>query len=50
MNRDTTKQFNGIPLSVLDLAPINEGSNANVSFKNSVDIARHVEKWGFNRY
>jgi len=45
-----TKKFNGIPLSVLDLAMINEGSNASQSFKNSVDLAQHVEKWGFNRY
>ena len=46
----TTKKFNGIPLSVLDLATINQGSNATQTFKNSVDLAQHVEKWGFNRY
>lgn len=46
----TTKQFNNIPLSVLDLAPIKEGSNAGQSFKNSVELAQHVEKWGFNRF
>ncbi|WP_253724398.1 LLM class flavin-dependent oxidoreductase [Sporosarcina sp. HYO08] len=50
MNRNYIKYFNEIPLSVLDLAPINEGSNANASFKNSVEIAQHVEEWGFNRY
>lgn len=44
------KKFKGIPLSVLDLALINEGSHAGQSFKNSVDLAQHVEKWGFNRY
>ncbi|SHG01332.1 LLM class flavin-dependent oxidoreductase [Ornithinibacillus halophilus] len=44
------KKFNHIPLSVLDLAPINEGSNASESFNNSVDLAQHVENWGFNRY
>ncbi|MUK88645.1 MsnO8 family LLM class oxidoreductase [Ornithinibacillus sp. L9] len=44
------KRFQHIPLSVLDLAPINEGSNPSESFKNSVDIAQHVENWGFNRY
>lgn len=43
-------RFKGIPLSVLDLAPINEGSNVRQSFKNSVDLAKHVENWGFNRY
>lgn len=45
-----TKRFNGIPLSVLDLAPINEGSNPSQTFKNSVALARHVEKLGYNRY
>jgi luciferase family oxidoreductase group 1 len=44
------KRFRNIPLSVLDLAPITEGSTASQSFKNSVDLAQHVEKWGFNRY
>ncbi|MEK4027562.1 LLM class flavin-dependent oxidoreductase [Pseudobacillus sp. FSL P4-0506] len=44
------KHFQGIPLSVLDLAPINEGSNAAQSFKNSTNLAQHVEKWGFHRY
>lgn len=39
-----------MPLSVLDLAPVNEGSHPSQSFKNSVDLAQHVEKWGFNRY
>lgn len=50
MINEKAKTFNGIPLSVLDLAMINEGSNAGESFKNSADLARHVEKWGFNRY
>ncbi|MCJ8009215.1 LLM class flavin-dependent oxidoreductase [Lederbergia wuyishanensis] len=44
------KLFNNIPLSVLDLAPITKGSSAEQSFKNSVELARHVEALGFNRY
>lgn len=44
------RKFKGIPLSILDTAPINEGSTARASFQNSVDLAQHVEKWGFNRY
>ncbi|PID00858.1 LLM class flavin-dependent oxidoreductase [Sporosarcina sp. P29] len=48
--REKAKQFNGIPLSILDLAMINEGSHAGQSFKNSVDLAQHAEDWGFNRY
>ena len=39
-----------IPLSVLDLSPILEGSSAAQSFRNSRDLAQHAEKWGFNRY
>lgn len=44
------KTFNNIPLSVLDLAPVLEGSNPAESFKNSVKLAQNVEKFGFNRY
>ncbi len=50
MNSPSVKKFHGIPLSVLDLAPITEGSNASESFQNSVELAQHVEQWGFNRY
>ena len=39
-----------IPLSILDLAPIVEGSDAAQAFKNSLDLARHAERWGFRRY
>ena len=39
-----------IPFSVLDLAPIPLGSNAAQSFRNSVDLAQHAERWGYNRY
>lgn len=35
---------------MLDLAPVNEGSHPRQSFQNSVDLAQHTEKWGFNRY
>lgn len=37
-------------LSVLDLAPITEGSDAAQSFKNSVEIAQLAEKLGYYRY
>ena len=36
--------------SVLDLAPVCEGSNAREALHNALDLAQHVEKWGFNRY
>lgn len=50
MLHERANNFNGIPLSVLDLAPIREGSNAEEAFKESVSLAQHVEKLGFNRY
>jgi luciferase family oxidoreductase group 1 len=39
-----------IPLSVLDLAPINAGSDAASSFKNSLDLAQHAERLGYLRF
>src|SRR3954451_10055575 len=39
-----------IPLSVLDLAPIVEGGDAAQALRNSLDLARHAERWGFNRF
>ena len=39
-----------IPFSVLDLAPIKQGSDAAQAFRNSVDLAQHAEKWGFKRF
>ena len=39
-----------IPLSVLDLAPIVEGSNAAEALKNSLDLAQHAEKFGYHRF
>src|SRR6059058_5957901 len=39
-----------IPLSVLDLSPIVEGGDAAQAFRNTLDLARHAERWGFRRY
>jgi len=39
-----------IPLSVLDLAPIAEGSDAGQALRNSADLARHVEALGYRRF
>jgi luciferase family oxidoreductase group 1 len=36
--------------SVLDLAPITEGGDATLAFRNSADLARHAEKWGYYRF
>src|SRR5262245_51503489 len=39
-----------IPLSVLDLAPIVEGGDAAQALRNTLDLARHVETWGYRRF
>ena len=39
-----------IPLSVLDLAPVPEGSNAAEALRRSLDLAQHAERWGYNRF
>ena len=36
--------------SVLDLAPITDGSDAATALKHTVDLARHAERLGFRRY
>ena len=39
-----------IPLSILDLAPVPEGSDAGQALRNSLDLARHAEALGYVRY
>jgi luciferase family oxidoreductase group 1 len=39
-----------IPLSVLDLSPIVQGGDASQSLANTLDLARHAERLGYNRY
>ncbi len=36
--------------SVLDLAPIVEGGDAALAFRNTVDLAQHAERFGYHRY
>ena len=40
----------GVPLSILDLAPISAGSDAPTALRNTIDLAQHAEQWGFRRY
>lgn len=40
----------GIPFSVLDVSPIVEGGTVAESLANTLDLAQHAEKWGYNRY
>jgi luciferase family oxidoreductase group 1 len=42
--------MNMVPLSVLDLAPIPEGSDAGQALRNTLDLAQHAETWGYRRY
>src|SRR5512146_749887 len=39
-----------VPLSILDLSPITEGSDAGQALHNSLDLARHVEALGYRRF
>jgi luciferase family oxidoreductase group 1 len=39
-----------VPFSILDLSPILVGGDAAQSFRNSLDLARHAERWGYRRY
>jgi len=36
--------------SVLDLALVTEGSTPADAYRRAVDVARHVERWGYTRY
>ncbi|MDQ0468640.1 LLM class flavin-dependent oxidoreductase [Labrys wisconsinensis] len=38
------------PLSVLDLAPVPLGSTPADALRNTLDLARHAERWGYGRY
>ncbi|WP_134683714.1 LLM class flavin-dependent oxidoreductase [Brevibacillus migulae] len=44
------KKLSDIPFSVLDLAPIVAGGSPADSFRNTLDLARHVEKLGYLRF
>ena len=39
-----------VPLSVLDLSPIGSGSGPAQALRNSIDLARHAERWGYHRH
>ncbi|WP_183733086.1 MULTISPECIES: LLM class flavin-dependent oxidoreductase [Paraburkholderia] len=38
------------PFSVLDLSPVAAGSNAGAALRNTLDLAQHAERWGYQRY
>lgn len=39
-----------VPLSVLDLVPVSSGSTAADALRNTVDLARRTEEFGYRRY
>jgi luciferase family oxidoreductase group 1 len=39
-----------LPVSVLDLVGMRTGESAGSAIARSVDLARHVEQWGYTRY
>lgn len=39
-----------IPYSVLDLAPIAQGSDAGQAMRNALDLAQHAERLGYRRF
>ena len=40
----------GVPLGVLDLAPIPDGSTAGAALRATADLARRAEELGFSRF
>jgi luciferase family oxidoreductase group 1 len=44
------KQLHETPYSLLDLSPIRQGGSAAESLRNSLDLARHAERWGYRRF
>jgi len=39
-----------IPISVLDLAVVSEGSDARTALRNTVELARRADDWGYHRF
>jgi luciferase family oxidoreductase group 1 len=39
-----------VPFSLLDLSPILRGGSAAQALANTLDLARHAERWGYRRY
>jgi luciferase family oxidoreductase group 1 len=44
------KELKHIPFSILDLAPVIAGGSPSESLRNTLDLAQHAEKWGYNRF
>jgi len=44
------KRLPDVKISMLDLVPVREDKGPAVSLHNSLDLAQHAEKWGYNRF
>jgi len=44
------KRLADVKISMLDLVPVREDKGPAVSLHNSLDLAQHAEKWGYNRF
>src|SRR5271154_4573017 len=44
------KPSSDMVLSVLDLASVREGGTVAESFRNTLTLAQHTEKWGYRRF
>ena len=45
-----SEQLIDLPLSVLDLAPVGEGSSEGAALRNSIDLVQVAERLGYHRY
>src|SRR5271154_4187986 len=52
MQHETSKgrRISMIPFSVLDTTPVIQGGDATQAFRNTLDLARHAERWRYLRY
>jgi luciferase family oxidoreductase group 1 len=39
-----------VPISILDLSPIVQGGTPAHSYRNTLDLAQHAERWGYRRF
>lgn len=39
-----------LPISILDLTPVPSGSSPAQAIRNTLDLARHADRWGYTRY
>ena len=39
-----------VPFTLLDLSPIPQGADAGTALRNTIDLARHAESWGYRRF